>query len=188
MFDFYEEVIVANKHYYFFDEVQNWNSESTPELAANYFENLPFYKFLFRFLAYFPVPSVNLYAIGWDILFLSYVNSNAQIDVWNTNSLQKEIKPHLFKCRSNIHFYPKKPVDFQNSLFVFSEVPNQTINTKDLTQAKFLILKEIHKEPASAFWKRLCAEKKATLCLDFFDWGVIFFDRPQPKQYFTLKS
>ena len=63
--------------------------------------------------------------------------------------------------------------------------PLLSLCTNHLSEATMLLVRGIHAKPLSRrTWQALCAHPSATVCIDSYTWGIVFFRPGLPRQVF----
>ncbi|MDG1850218.1 MAG: hypothetical protein P8I82_07020 [Flavobacteriales bacterium] len=175
LFDFYNEVIVAKKEFYFFKqfrELISTYSKSTSEANA---------LFLYRWASFYQPNSVFVPSGNFIVsLALSVPNAHKALSV---SSIQcfSEYERGVFK-QLDVSVLENRNTD----LIYLDEIDAHT--EAEISDYKCVIVYKPHENKHKDFiWENLCSLKVVTISIDLFQFGILLMNRNQAKQHFVVK-
>tara|TARA_B110000438_G_scaffold298580_1_gene347077 strand:+ start:23 stop:643 length:621 start_codon:yes stop_codon:yes gene_type:complete len=175
LFDFYNEVISAQKEFYFFKRFR----AILPAYSKGISERDAL--FLYRWAAFYKTDSVLLQEPNFPVaLALSIPSSLKSLSVNSLDDYSDKEQNVLSsegvliqECIATTMFYCQTLTEqlissFQDYECVIMQNPHQN---------------KVKEE----FWNKLCASKEVSISIDLFQFGILLFDKNQAKQHFVVK-
>ena len=175
LFDFYNDVIIAKKEFYFFKNFRaliSKSSKRTPEANA---------LFLYRWTVFYRpnsvfVPNGNFTAS----LALSVPSANKLLSV---SSIQcfSEYEMHIFN-ELGVSITEANDAD----LIYLDDIGLHTL--EEISKYNCVIISKPHEnKEKDAIWTDLCALKPVSISIDLFQFGILLLHKKQDKQHFVVK-
>lgn len=159
-----------------------------------FFKTISYIKFLFRSSNQHGVHSPFVYNFITKGLYTKEIKNNSTNEYAELKKLSKKEQ----KVFSKIIAYFKSDIVYfdVNSLENDSSTSFKTLYISELNHNTFLkndpnyfvIISKIHKDKnVNAIWSKLIKNKKATVTIDLFYFGLIFFRKEQIKEHFNIR-
>ena len=175
LFDFYNEVIVGKKEFYFFKQFRRILSAYTKFISE--VDAL----FLYRWVAFYKPNSVFVASENFPASLALAVPSNQKI--LSVSSL-------CYFSNQELNIFEGLGVslskDYHADLIYLEEID---ASTKDIIlNYRCVIIKKPHQnEPKNDIWKELCSLKDISISIDLFQFGILLVDKKISKQHFVVK-
>jgi len=175
LFDFYNEVIAAQKEFYFFRRFRAILPAYSKDLSER--DAL----FLYRWAAFYKPDSVLLQEPNFPVaLALSIPSSLKSLSVDSLDDYSDKEQNVLASEGVLIQeFIPTK-------MFYCQTLKEELISSfKDY---ECVIIQNPHQNKVKEeFWNKLCSSKEISISIDLFQFGILLFDKNQAKQHFVVK-
>lgn len=175
LFDFYNEVISAQKEFYFFRRFR----AILPAYSKDISERDAL--FLYRWAAFYKPDSVLLQEANFPVaLALSIPTNLKTLSVSSLGDYTE--KEHELLASEGVLIHENIPTEM-----CFCEEINDLLMTS-LSDYKCVIIYKPHQNKAKdAIWNELCSSKELSISIDLFQFGILLIDKNQAKQHFVVR-
>tara|TARA_B100001057_G_C22537654_1_gene828301 strand:- start:91 stop:708 length:618 start_codon:yes stop_codon:yes gene_type:complete len=175
LFDFYNEVIVAKKEFYFFKQFRILLSEYPMFISE--VDAL----FLYRWVAFYKPHSVFVAPLNFPVsLALAIPSYQKRLSVSSLGCFSDRELSIFEDVGVSLREDPRADLIYLEEIDSFS---------KDLiVNYKCIIIKKPHQnELKDLIWKQLSSLKEVSISIDLFQFGILLVDKKISKQHFIVK-
>ena len=175
LFDFYNEVVVSKKEFYFFEQFR--------ELLALYSKSLSEAQalFLFRWVAFYQPASVYLTSSNFSVcLALSMALKDRKFNVSSIEGFSDGELAIIEQLGVSIG---------RNTSTELIYLEELNVHSKEMI-CKYgcaIVFKPHQTKEKDLIWNQLCAENSISISIDLFQFGILLLNKNQAKQHFTVK-
>jgi hypothetical protein len=174
LFDFYNEVIAAQKEFYFFKRFRVILSACSKGISER--DAL----FLYRWTAFYKPDSVLLQEPNFPVaLALSITSSLKSLSVDSLSDYSEKEQNVL--ASEGVLIQECIPT----TMFYCQTLTEELISS--FQDYECVIIQNPHQNKVKEeFWNKLCSSKEVSISIDLFQFGILLFDKNQAKQHFVV--
>lgn len=175
LFDFYNEVISAQKEFYFFRRFR----AILPAYSKDISERDAL--FLYRWAAFYKPDSVLLQEANFPVaLALSIPTNHKSLSVLSLADYSETEQNAL--ASEGVLIQENIPAD----MCFYQHLNEQELAS--FSDYKCVIIQKPHQNKSKEeFWNELCSSKEVSISIDLFQFGILLIDKNQAKQHFVVK-
>lgn len=175
LFDFYNEVIAAQKEFYFFKQFRS--------ILPSYSKDISEKKalFLFRWTAFYKPNSVRLQEANFPVALALSLPTNLKSLSVDSLSIYTE-KERRFLAGEGVSIQQC----ISATMFYCQKLNEELISS--FQHYKCVIIQNPHQNKIKEeIWNKLCSSKEVSISIDLYQFGILLFDKNQAKQHFVVK-
>jgi len=174
LFDFYNEVISAQKEFYFFKRFR----AILPAYSKDISEGDAF--FLYRWAAFYKPDSVMLQCVNFPVaLALSIPTNLKSLSVSSLASYSEKEQNVL--ASEGVLIQENIPAEM-----VYCQELNESLIASFSDYRCVIVQKPHQNKVKEEYWNKLCTSKEVSISIDLFQFGILLFDKNQAKQHFVV--